>query len=79
MENRNTANPRTLLSDGKLADGTVTYPTHATVYRVDSGNPIKGPGEISLNTNEVREEASQLLIAVRPDNEHRFWNDTKAA
>lgn len=79
METRNTANPRTPLSDGKLVDGSVTCPTHATVYRVDSGNPIKGPGEIPLNTYEVREEAGQLLVAVRPDNERRFWNDAKAA
>ena len=73
------ADPRALLADGRLADGTVTCPTHATVYRVASGNPIRGPGEISLNTYEVRKDAGRLLVALRPDNERRFWNDARAA
>ena len=68
-----------LLSDGRLSDGTVACPTHATVYRVENGSPIKGPGEIPLNTYEVRSEAGQLLVATNSDSERRFWNDAKAA
>ena len=70
---------RALLSNGRLSAETVTCPTHATVYSVASGSPLKGPGEIALNTYEVREEAGQLLGATCSDAERRFWNDAKAA
>ena len=73
------AEARALLSDGRLSEKTVMCPTHPTVYNVDSGSPIKGPGEIPLNTYEVREEVGQLLVATSSDTERRFWNDAKAA
>ena len=73
------AEARALLSNGRLSEKTVTCPTHATIYNVDSGSPIKGPGEIPLNTYEVREEVGQLLVATSSDTERRFWNDAKAA
>ena len=73
------AEARALLSEGRLSAETVTCPTHATVYSVNSGSPLKGPGEIPLNTYEVREQAGQLLVATSSDAERRFWNDAKAA
>ena len=79
LEDANPHSRRALLSNGHLSAGTVTCQTHATIYSVDSGSPLKGPGAIPLNTYEVREEAGQLLVAANSDSQRRFWNDTKAA
>ena len=79
LEGANPHSRRALLSDGHLSAGTVTCQPHATIYSVDSGSPLKGPGEIPLNNYEVREEAGQFLVAANSDSQRRFWNDTKAA
>ncbi len=64
-----------LLSDGVLERDRVTCPQHGTVYDVKTGKPLGGPGEIPLNTHEVRVEGSELMVAVMPDAMRHFVND----
>ncbi len=63
------------LSDGTLDGDRVTCPQHSTVYSVRTGKPHGGPGEIPLNTYELRVEGSELMVAVMPDAMRHFVND----
>ena len=63
------------LSEGNLADETVSCPAHSTVYHLPTGRPISGPGEISVATFEVRLEQVDLRVAEMSDAERHFWND----
>ena len=42
LEDADPHSRRALLSNGHLSAGTVTCQTHATIYSVDSGSPLKG-------------------------------------
>ena len=63
------------LADGELDDERVTCPMHFTVFDVTTGRPIRGPGEIPVNTYEVRLHGGEIQIALMSDAERHFWND----
>ena len=63
------------LSDGALDGDRIACPQHGTVYDIRTGKPVRGPGEIPLNTYEVRAEGSELMVAVMPDALRHFVND----
>ena len=63
------------LADGRLDGERVTCPMHFTVFDVTTGRPIKGPGEIPVNTYEVRLHGGEIQIALMSDAERHFWND----
>ncbi len=56
-----------------LAPG--TCPEHSTVYNVRTGKPLRGPGEIPLNTYEVQLDRGEIRVAVMADAERHFWHD----
>ncbi len=62
------------LADGELAGSTIACPSHGTVYDVRDGCPIKGLGEVPVNTYEVKNYRGELRIATMTDSERRFWN-----
>ena len=64
----------TTLAAGKLEGSTVTCPTHGTIYDLRNGGPVKGPGEVPVNTYEVKNYRGELRIATMTDAERRFWN-----
>ncbi len=63
------------LVDGTLEGDTVTCPEHSTVYNVRTGKPLRGPGEIPLNTYEVQLDRGEIRVAVMADAERHFWHD----
>jgi len=63
------------LTEGALNGDRVTCPMHLTVFNVRDGRPLKGPGEIPVNTYEVRLEQGNLSVALMSDAERHFWND----
>ena len=63
------------LTEGALDGERVTCPMHFSVFDVRNGRPLKGPGEIPLNTYEVRLDQGNLLVALMSDAERHFWND----
>ena len=67
------------LSEGKLENGTVACPLHATVFDLKTGTPISGFGEIPLNTYEVQQRNGELCVSTMSDSERRFWNDKTIA
>lgn len=63
------------LTEGALDGDRVTCPMHFTVFDVRNGRPLGGPGEIPVNTYEVRVDQGNLSIALMSDAERHFWND----
>ncbi len=63
------------LTEGVLDAERVTCPMHFTVFDVKNGRPLKGAGEIPLNTYEVRLDQGSLSVALMSDAERHFWND----
>ncbi len=51
------------LADGELEGGNVTCPWHATVFNVETGQPLQGPGGDPVPTYEVRLEGDDLKVA----------------
>ncbi len=51
------------LAEGDLDGDTVICPWHATVFNVESGEPLGGPGEEPVPTYEVRLEGDDIQIA----------------
>ena len=64
----------TTLADGELVGSLLTCPVHGTVYDLRDGHPVKGPGEVSINTYEVKNYRGELRVATMTDSERRFWN-----
>ncbi len=63
------------LAEGDLTADQVTCPMHRTVFDVRTGLPLNGPGEIPVNTYEVRLDRDDIQVAVMSDAERHFWND----
>lgn len=51
------------LAEGNLDGDTVICPWHATVFNVESGEPLGGPGEDAVPTYEVRLVGDDIQIA----------------
>jgi nitrite reductase/ring-hydroxylating ferredoxin subunit len=63
------------LSEGHIQGHTVVCARHQSSYDLETGKPLSGGAEISLDTFEVREHDGQIAIAVKSDNDRRFWGD----
>lgn len=66
---------RGYLPEGKLAGKTVECPMHKTVYDIQNGAPLSGPGESPISTYEVRTEGSDISVATQSDSQRHFWHD----
>ena len=64
----------TTLAEGELVGSLLTCPVHGTVYDLRDGHPVRGPGEVSINTYEVKNYRGERLVATMTDTERRFWN-----
>ncbi len=63
------------LTEGVLSGDTVSCPLHRTIYSLKNGAPLSGPGEMSLNSYEVRIDQGEIKLAAMSDSERHFWND----
>jgi 3-phenylpropionate/trans-cinnamate dioxygenase ferredoxin subunit len=52
------------LAEGRLKDGTVQCPCHASVFDVKTGNVLKGPATVAELRYEVKIEGIDVLVNV---------------
>ena len=50
------------LAEGALEGNTVTCPWHATIFNIESGEPLEGPGEDPIPIYQVRVESGEIQI-----------------
>ncbi len=53
------------LGEGDLEGRTVICPWHATVFDIESGNPIEGPADDPIPVYDVRLEGDDVQVAKR--------------
>ncbi|MCH7795312.1 MAG: Rieske 2Fe-2S domain-containing protein [Proteobacteria bacterium] len=50
------------LAEGALEGKTVTCPWHATIFNIESGEPLEGPGADPIPIYQVRVESGDIQI-----------------
>lgn len=52
------------LSGGKLEEGNVHCPCHASVFNVETGSVVKGPAKTPQPTFQVKVEKDQIMVNI---------------